>query len=342
MTHDAGRDGNVGRMVEYLQKEQEGYRFAYITRSDERKLITLFLSKPYHMATAEYILMDNTFLPMAYMRFRGNVRVIQLWHGTGTVKQFGQDVNTGKLKELEKRANSRITHLIVNSESTREKYAGAFGIDSSKVLVNGLPRTDLFFDTAKKEERLREFYQQYPQLKGKKLFLYAPTFRDSQGLHPKLMLDTYAWCEKLPDDYILLLRLHPFVAEAYERDQDRKEQIDESRILQMSSYPDINTLLLVSDGLITDYSSVIFEYCLLGRPMIFFAYDLDNFTRQGRGFYEPYREYVPGPIVSSTQEIIELIETMRFDTDRINRFRDENYAYQDGKSTQRLYQRLFQ
>lgn len=342
MTHDTSRDGNVGRMVEYLQNEQEGYRFAYIRRSDERKLITFFLSKPYHMATAEYILMDNAFLPMAYMRFRRKVKVIQLWHGTGTVKQFGQDVNTGRLKELEKKANSRITHLIVNSEKTRVKYAGAFGIDRNKVLITGLPRTDLFFDAAKKEERIREFYQQYPELKGKKLFLYAPTFRDSQEIHPKLMLDTQAWCGELPDDYILLLRLHPFVAKAYEHDQDRKEQAAVSRVLQMSSYPDINTLLLVSDCLITDYSSIIFEYCLLERPMVFYAYDLDSFTRQGRGFYEPYREYVPGPVVKSTQEIIELVRNMRFDIDVINRFRDENYAYQDGKSTQRLYQRLFQ
>lgn len=341
MTHDGGRDGNVGRMVDYLHNRQEGYRFAYLRRSEESRTLFFFLTKPYHLATSEYVLMDNTFLPMAYIRFRRRVRVIQLWHGTGTVKQFGQDVNTGRLKELEKKANSRITHLIVNSEKTRKQYAKAFGVSPDKVFVNGLPRTDLFFDEKQREERIQRFYQQYPKLKEKKLFLYAPTFRDSQREHPQLMLDTAAWCEGLPEDYALLLRLHPFVAKAYEREQERKEQPFGNRVMQMSSYPDVNTLLLVSDCLITDYSSIIYEYCLLGRPMIFYAYDLESFEKQGRGFYGPYKEYVPGPVASSTQEVIKLARNMKPDAAVISRFRDENYAFQDGKSAERLYHLVF-
>lgn len=351
MTHDSGRDGNVGILVEYLKDQKEGYSFEYLKR-DEKSLVknlhvlkgklSFFITKSYHLATSEFIIMDNVFLPMAYLSFKKRVRVIQLWHGTGTIKKFGQDVNTGSLKELERRANDRITHLIVNSERTMREYSSAFGVNQERIFIYGLPRTDLFFDERRIELRKQEFYQEYPNLKGKKLVLYAPTFRDQEIKHPRLMLDTKQLADLEQKDDIFLFRLHPFVAKAQERLWNELSEEEKGKnILFLSSYPDISTLLLVSDYLITDYSSVIFEYCLLERPMLFYAYDLEEFSEQGRGFYQNYQEYVPGPIVTSTKEIVKLLEQNQFDPDRIRDFKENNYRYLDGKAAKRIYQNIF-
>ncbi|HHU73193.1 MAG TPA: hypothetical protein GXZ28_01010 [Clostridiales bacterium] len=345
MTHDESLDGNVGQVVDFLKEKEEGYRFHYLTKKDRqisgniqglKGIISFFVMKPYHLARSEVILMDNVFLPMAYMKMRKSVKVIQLWHGTGTIKKFGQDVNTGSLKKLEKRANHRITHLIVNSEETKRIYSRAFGIPLDKVYVLGLPRTDIFFSEEMIKERREQFFAQFPNLKNKRLLLYAPTFRDEESKQPKIALDTKLIGEELKD-YALLLRLHPFVEEAYRREGESANRIDGSNIISMTGYPDINTLLLVSDYLITDYSSIIFDYCLQGKPMIFYAYDLEEFSNQGRGFYHPYEHLVPGPVVKNTEEIIELIKKDQFDLDRIEDFKRKQYRYLDGKSTERLY-----
>jgi CDP-ribitol ribitolphosphotransferase len=348
MTHDGSRDGNVGVMMDYLKKMDQEYTFHYLKKADSnavKKLniftgkVSFFIEKPYQLATSEFILMDNTFLPMAYLKFSDKVKVIQLWHGTGTIKRFGQDVNTGRLKELERRANKRITHLIVNSEDTKKEYAGAFGVSEDKVFIYGLPRTDVFFFEELMEERRVKFFAQYPQFKNKKLVLYAPTFRDQEKDDPKLKLDVELLSKQLPEDYILLLRLHPFVMEAYQK--ATKSLSSFPNIVPMSDYADINTLLVVADYLITDYSSVLFEFCLLEKPMLFYAYDLDDFSDNGRGFYRAYGDYVPGPIVEDTSDVLELLLKDKFDLDRIKRFKDKNYKYLDGKAAERIYLKIF-
>jgi CDP-ribitol ribitolphosphotransferase len=349
VTHDGSKDGNVAVVVDYLEKLNKGYSFEFIKKED-RKLakkpgiwkgkLSFFVVKPYHLATSSYVLMDNTFLPMAYIRFSKRVRIVQLWHGTGTIKRFGQDVNTGQLKELERRANSRITHLIVNSEQSKKEYAGSFGVAKDKVYVYGLPRTDLFFNDRMKEERRKAFFKLHPELAGKKLVLYAPTLRDQELKEPRLSLDTERIIKELPKDYVLMLRLHPFVMEMYQKNEQYKSAIREN-VISMSGYPDINTLLLVADYLITDYSSVIFEYCLLKKPMLFYAYDLEEFSDHGRGFYRPYKEFVPGRVTETTEEIIDLLKRDDFNLEVINSFINSNYQYLDGKSTERLYLHIF-
>ena len=349
MTHDGSKDGNVGTMMEFLKEREEGYTFHSIKRADRKKVndfhifqgkVSFFIGKTYHLATSQFILLDNIFLPMAYLRFPKKVRVIQLWHGTGTIKQFGQDVNTGKLKSLEQRANAKITHLIVNSEETKKEYAQAFGIAEDKVFIYGLPRTDLFFDESKIAQRKQKFYQQYPELIGKKLVLYAPTLRDQEINHPKIALDTGKLGIELSKDYVFMLRLHPFVMEVYQKEGLLSSTMQEN-VISMSTYSDINTLLLVSDYLITDYSSIIFEYCLLDKPMIFYAYDLEEFADHGRGFCRPYKEYVPGLVTDRTEAIIEFLQKDQIDLERVQSFVKKNYCYLDGKSAERIYLHIF-
>ncbi|WP_455718492.1 CDP-glycerol glycerophosphotransferase family protein, partial [Anaerosporobacter sp.] len=292
-----------------------------------------------------YIFLDNIFLPMSYLHFSSKTKVVQLWHGTGTIKKFGQDANEGNLKKLEKHANRTITHLIVNAEGIRQQYAGAFGVVMDKVYATGLPRTDVLFDVEKKREEKKEFYDQYPELKGKKIILYAPTFRDNEVAKPKMKLDLDALINSLPEDLVCIIKLHPFVAKQYSWTKEQQERY-KGRIFNLSSYPDTNTLLFVADALITDYSSIIYEYCLREKPMIFYAYDLEAFESEGRGFYEPYEEFVPGMVVRTMEEVIESIKMNiyedKYDRERIEWFRDKHYDYFDGKSTERVIQLVTQ
>jgi len=117
------------------------------------------------------------------------------------------------------------------------------------------------------------------------------------------------------------------------------EQMDQ-RICQLSFEKDVNSLLLASDLLITDYSSIIFEYCLTERPMIFYAYDYAEFSDLGRGFYYDYESYVPGPVAYSSLEVVEIIKTNSFEQNIIKEFSDNNYFYMDGNATGRLLQLL--
>ncbi|CUH93578.1 CDP-glycerol glycerophosphotransferase family protein [Herbinix luporum] len=344
MTHDDGESSNVSLVISRLKKTEPGYKFSYITKTEVgsvrgfknvRNLLSFFLIKPYLLAKSNIILLDNVFLPMAYIKVKKNVKVVQLWHGTGTIKKFGQDVNTGKLKELEKKANRNITHLIVNNTSTAKLYAKVFGISIDKVYATGLPKTDDILYRLWKSDKeginidKEVIYKKYKLSRDKKLILYAPTFRDENLGSETIINQVEKLSRLLPKDYILGLRLHPFVA----RLADAK---DIKKICNLSREKDLSSLIMASDILISDYSSIIFEYCITEKPMIFFAYDLEEFSNKGRGFYEDYISYVPGPVAKSCEELIDIINKKGYSIERIRKFNKENFPNLDGKATKRI------
>lgn len=336
-THDDSPEGNIGIVADAIQKKYGDKRCIWFTRADKvTRPVSFFVIKAFHLATAGYVFLDNEFLPMAYIRFSAETKVVQLWHGTGTIKRFGQDVNTGVLGRLEYRANQRITHLIVNSEAVRDEYASAFGIRPERIYVLGLPRTDLLLRPLFLEEKREEFLDAHEELRGKRCILYAPTFRDDEVENPRLHLELSRMSEMLGRDSVLLIRLHPYVA-------DRVGSVLETdkwdNIINVSRYSGVTTLLAVADVLVTDYSSIIFEYCLRGKPMVFYAYDLARFESDGRRFYRDYKTFVPGRVVTGEDELIECLRNRDFETD--DAFVRENFRYLDGKSTSRLLELIF-
>ncbi len=345
MTHDDGEGSNVSITVKALKNRKEGYSFNYLTRRDTQFVksmpglltaLRFFFVKPYELARAEIILMDNVFLPYAYLRRKKGTKVIQLWHGTGSIKKFGQDVNEGKLRELESRANANITHLIVNSEDTKSQYAGAFGVREEVIYPIGLPRTDELFlrmikmgQTGKNPDK-EYIYQKYQIPADRKLILYAPTFRDNSEENMKLYGLINELSKELPEEYYLGLRLHPYIAEAY-----RQEKMDQ-KICQFTFEKDLNALLLAADILITDYSSIIFEYCITKQSMIFYAYDYNEFSDTGRGCYYDYESFVPGPVAYRCKNVVKLIKDSEWNVKDIEAFIRENYSYADGNAVDRL------
>ncbi|MCH5266283.1 MAG: CDP-glycerol glycerophosphotransferase family protein [Lachnospiraceae bacterium] len=338
-THDDSEEGNIGIAVESFRKKMPELQFRYLTKKDGiRRPFSFFFVRAYHMATAGIILLDNIFMPMAYTPVSKKAKVVQLWHGTGTIKKFALDSDTGEVARLAEKANQRITHLIVNSEQTKKQYAGAFGVSEEKIYILGLPRTDLILDEHRMEEKKQEFFRQYPELQGKRCILYAPTFRDDEVEAPQLGLDLERFISAMGETEVLLLRLHPHVSGNF---SDKMRERYNGRVCNMSDYPGVTTLLAVSDCLITDYSSIVFEYCLFDRPMVFYAYDLEVFDRQGRGFYEDYEDFVPGPVVKSQEELEKLWRGGGLSKEPAAAFREKVYEYRDRGATERLWELIF-
>lgn len=338
-THDDSDEGNAGIVAAEIKRLMPEKRLYFLTGQDGiRHPFSFFIGKAFHMATAGTIFMDNHFMPMAYTPLSKKAKVVQLWHGTGTIKKFGLDAEGEEVALLAKRANRRVTHLIVSSERTKRQYQSAFGIPEDKIHILGLPRTDRILDGEWMQARRERFFGRYPELKEKRRILYAPTFRDEEVGKPQIALDLTEIAGNLAEDEVFMLRLHPHVA-ANINAQDWEKY--GGKIYNVSEFPGVSTLLAAADCLITDYSSIIFEYCLTKKPMCFYAYDLDSFVAEGRGFYEDYESFVPGPVVRTQLELMSFIKDREPSGARIETFCRENFAYLDKKSVERLLQLIF-
>ena len=140
--------------------------------------------------------------------------------------------------------------------------------------------------------------------------------------------------EGLGDEYVIIMKLHPFIKESLYISEENK-----NFILDLSSEREVNDLLFIADIMITDYSSICFEYSLLNKPMIFFTYDLEEYIEK-RDFYYPFESFVPGPIVRTTEEIIDTIKNSNFDLNKVENFREKFLSSLDGKSTKRVVDEL--
>jgi CDP-glycerol glycerophosphotransferase len=214
----------------------------------------------------------------------------------------------------------------------------AFRYDG-EMLESGYPRNDLLArPDAARATRVRTLLG-IPE--GKKVVLYAPTWRDDQaragGYRMELQLDLDAARQALGDDHVLLVRGHFNLGGGIEG-ADGEFTIDVSR------YPDIAELYLIADVMITDYSSVMFDYAVTGRPQLFFTYDLERYRDQLRGFYFDFEAEAPGPLCHTSQELIEAIGDAESAApgyqERYQAFREKFCAWDDGHAAARAVDRM--
>lgn len=293
----------------------------------------------YDLATAKFILLDDYYFQMYGLKTRNKTEVVQLWHAAGAFKKFGMS-SIGAIDsnsyEFEKDAHQNYTEVIVSGQEVAGHYAEAFDVPVNKVHALGVPRTDLFLDEDYKEYIKEKYLEAYPMLKDKKIITYAPTFRGRPGERASfdLALDLETLYEKFGDEYVLILKLHPSVTKGVHIPSEYKD------FAINLSKNNVNNVLIMSDILITDYSSIVFDFALLNRPMIFFAYDLESYLDE-RGFYYEYKDFVPGPIAKSTNEVTQLMMENNFDYEKIDRFVHKFFDSLDGKAGSRVVKHLF-
>lgn len=283
--------------LEYIKNEFEKrgnfeFNFYYKDKLSFHSLIKL--------ATSKYIFLNDNFFPFAFMKFNRKTLVIQLWHAPGAFKKFGASVENADMLKM---ISDNTDYLITTSKHIEDYYSEAFQMDRSKIMPLGLPRADYYFKNHDIDNLRDEFNARYGIDSNKKIILYAPTFRQDEMLNNVFnYLDLKKFNESLTDEYVLVLRLHPKIREFYSG-----EISVDGDYIDCSDYKNEQELLLISDILITDYSSIMIEFALLDKPVIFFAYDLDNYLNNERGFYLDYRKDLPGPIVYDSDELISTI-----------------------------------
>ncbi|WP_407454907.1 CDP-glycerol glycerophosphotransferase family protein [Methanobrevibacter sp.] len=283
------------------------------------------------LAGSKYIFLNDNFFPLAFMKFNPKSTIVQLWHAPGASKKFGGSVDI-ESREILKRISENTDYLIVTSHNIENFYAEAFQISKNKIKAFGLPRMDYYFENHDLIKLKDDFCKKYNVSNDKKIILYAPTFRDEERFNNVFdFLNLEKFNESLGDDYILALRLHPKIKDYYKGDISSNGQY-----VDVSDWESEQELMLISDMLITDYSSIMIEYCILNKPIIFFTYDLDSYLASERGFYYDFKNTVPGPIVYSCDELIDVIENNDFDKGRISKFVKTQFDVIDGKSSERI------
>lgn len=295
------------------------------------------------LASSRYIV-TNGHLPDWIERRPGQV-IVQTWHGT-MLKKIGHDIDTLHFdrRYQEKLAlESKQWSMVVSSNRfSTPILKRAFTYDG-EILEAGYPRNDYLYAPDKNlvAERVK---QALGLPEGKKIVLYAPTWRDDQS-HSRgqylfdLRIDLEDAQRRLGEDHLLLIRRHSNVV-------DLVPGAGNGFVWDASEYPDIADLYVAADIMITDYSSVMFDYAHLKRPMLFFTYDLEHYRDTLRGFYFDFEQDSPGPLIFNSKELVDAIRDIDKVSaeyqDRFDRFHHLFCDLDDGHASQRVVDRMLE
>jgi len=248
----------------------------------------------FHLATAEVVFLNNNFNLLGYLKFSKKTRLVQLWHGDGGWKKFGRSVDPAA-------PILPYTYVICNCETVRPFWASGFALPPERVLPLGSPRLDLLTRPYDKAALRAKFDAQYPQCRGKKLFLYAPTFRGDSEENQTLLshFDFAAFNARFGDEAALLVRLHPKMHGLYD--------LRGTGAIDLTGAPGQMDILRAVDLLITDYCSLCFDAVALDLPVVIYAFDEESYMARDRGFYKPLRELPPGPIAGDFPALLEML-----------------------------------
>lgn len=336
--------GNLGAIYDYL--EDKDYQRVVMFKMDRRlkrkfsqefKLIVA-------LVTSHYILLEDMVAITTHLQLRKGQELVQLWHGPGAFKKFGfsRKTNGEKIGAIHT-GYKKYTKAIVSAHQIKWCYAEAFGISEDRIAATGFPRTDDFFNQDYLNKIQNQFYQEYPELKEKKIIVFAPTYRgtkvgdasyDFHQLNFKELYDRYH------EDYVFIIKWHPMYYNNIVLKKQKAPDLSQydGFFRDFSEYRDINDLLIVCDLLITDYSSMVFDYVLLNKPIVYFAYDLEEYTSfGGRGLYFDFDNYVYGLVAKNHDELIEAIDHPQLMNEKRECFKAQFMEACDGHSTEKTW-----
>ncbi len=327
--HNASFNDSLGEIKKELESRGE-YNFNLISHKDFSSIgsaISFFTKKAYLLATSRYVFMNDNFMPLGYLNFRKETVIVQLWHAEGAFKKFGLDIDQPEaIRKRELAANRKLSYVVCSGEGVADIYSSAFGVKKEQVLPLGSPRADVLLNSSNADELRAEFEKKHPECRDKRIVLYAPTFRDDPESDKSFLerFDSELFNEKLNGEYALLVRLHPQIHGG----------LRPASAIDVTDYPSVNELTLISDILITDYSSVCMDFVLLDKPCVFFAPDLQEYSAR-RPFYFDYESYVPGKTAKNTDELVLAVKNACISTGA-KQFKAINLGAVDGKSTKRI------
>ena len=262
----------------------------------------------YYLATSKVCVTESYCVPISLLKHKKDLKILQIWHASGAVKKFGYqclDTEEGKSKIIADLMcmHKNYDYVIAPSEVTKNIFTEAFNIDKEKVIKLGLPRLE--YITNKKYDKSQEIYDQYPELKNKKIILYVPTFRKGKSIDLTEILNY-----QLNDEYKLIIKLHPLedtiIPEEYKID---------------SKYTTYD-LIKIADYIITDYSILSIEASLLEKPIFLYLYDLEEYSKN-RGLNIDLEQELKTFTSKSFNDIMSKIQNTDYNMEEILNYRDK-------------------
>lgn len=286
----------------------------------------------------DYIFVDDYVPVFGFLTPNKRTKLIQVWHAGEGFKSVGYS-RFGKAGSPYPggSCHKKYDYVVTGSERLVHVYGEVFGLPEDVFFPVGMARLDGFLD----EDRIRsvtdDFYGRYPELKGKKIILFAPTYRGAEQKFAYYDFDRldfdeiYRFCG---DEYVWAFKMHPFVTDPIPVPEGY-----EDRIIDLSSEKNINDLYYVTDILITDYSSAYFEYALMERPVLFFTYDREAYELT-RGVHKSVKDTAPGKVCDTFPELMKALETGDYEIEKIRAFREANFSNYDGRAADKIIDRI--
>ena len=321
---------------EVKQETDRKYRILVSARNSRGKEAGSLLEVLKKTAASSVIIADDHIPFLDRIDPGKDRKLLQLWHAGVGFKATGYSRwgHQGAIAPMS--AHRRITYGIAASRQTAGIFAELWGIADERVIPLGIPRMDALLREAtlgKESQVLRHLLQKYPILRDKRVILFAPTYRGKargDAYYPLDRLDLMLWAERArAGGYAVLIKLHPWVQEKGFVPDACRDVIEE-----VHAESELTELMLLADMLVTDYSSAIFEFAALRKPMAFYAFDEEAYAAE-RGFHRPYRENAPGPVVGDFQELLDLLDGP-WDTEAVEAYAKRHFDILDGKATDRV------
>lgn len=273
----------------------------------------------YHINTSKLVILDYNNFVISNLK-REEVKVLQIWHASGAIKKFGNDIGRDyRIKNYD--------YLITTSSVWKSIYKNAFGVKEENIIVTGIPRNDNLYSKKKINKFKQDMQSKFPKIKDKKVVLYCPTFR-GDGVKQKeyLDIDLNLLEKKLGDNYVIIYKLHPCLEE--------KTIVDNNNIIN-ANFESLTKLFSITDYLITDYSSILFDFSILERPIISFVPDIEKYKEE-RGMYFDYKKEIPSKVCLTEEEVARAITENKFDIEKIKKFKNKYFEFNDNKSKKRV------
>lgn len=355
--HGRGYTDNPRSIYEYMiqQERFKDYHFIWAIKNHKQKNIDIpgahiieYFSIPYffYLARSHYWVV-NCKLPMYVLKKKNQV-YLQTWHGT-PLKKLAYDIevpegttfyrsgmNKEMMHETYRQDVEKYNYMISPSAFTTEVFQSAFRINKERLIETGYPRNDLL--SCYSQEDVLKTKKALGIPLDKKVLLYAPTWRDNsyvtKGYTFKLEVHFEKWQKALQDDYVVIFKPHYLIVNDFDIDQFK------DFVYFVPPEEDIRNLYIISDALITDYSSVFFDYAILNRPIYFYMYDLESYRDELRGFYLDIYQDLPGKIIEDENDLLEEMKKP-FDYEKLALFNQRFNNHEDGFASQRVVDIIF-
>ena len=347
--HGRGYSDNPRAIYQEMLKDErfKDFKFIWFIKKGSMKsvcipgakIVRYFSPKYFYYLSKAKFWVINCKMPM-YIRKKEEQVYLQTWHGTPLKRlahdiEFAEDTTFYRSEmSYEKMVHTydvdveKYNYMISPNKFCTEVFQTSFRINRERLIETGYPRND--FITNASEEDILQIKNKFNIPTDKKIVLYAPTWRDNSyvaaGYTFELKADFHKWKEILGDEYIVVFKPHYLIINKYEDDTSL-----EGFLYSIPASAEINELYVISDILITDYSSVFFDYAVLNRPIYFYMYDIEEYKDQLRGFYLDIYSELPGKIYDEEEKLLNDISNNVYDYSHLSKFNERFSHAQDGQ-----------